>query len=207
MPETPADLPDDRCFLLHSGSGIEENQSLAPDLFSPRAPARARGGQARDGRGRFAKGHSGNPAGRPRGIPNPKRRLIGLQAWRANQQAASAIAKRRPWLLRPLLRQVLPQPAKPQDPAERLGISVSSLHDAADFQRAMQAVCAAVAAGEIAPREAGRIARQVRTRMRVLRRLARVQRRLARLSARLRAVSMDIPRGRAYASFLRTDGS
>ena len=203
MPEMIADSPDERCFSLHSGSGIEENQSLAPDPFSPRAPARAR-----DGRGRFAKGQSGNPAGRPRGIRNPKRRVLTLQAWRANPQAASALLDRKPRLLRPLLAQALP-PARPRrvDPAERLGISVRSLHDAADFQRAMQAVCAAVAAGAHLPREAGRIARQVRARMRALRRLARVQRRLGRLCARLRAVSMDIPRGRAYASFLRTDGS
>jgi hypothetical protein len=81
MPEISDDLPDARCFSLHSGSGIEENQSLAPDPFSPRATARAR-----DGRGRFAKGHSGNPAGRPRGIPNPKRRVLTLQAWRANRR-------------------------------------------------------------------------------------------------------------------------
>jgi hypothetical protein len=60
MPEMIADSPDERCFSLHSGSGIEENQSLAPDPFSPRAPARAR-----DGRGRFAKG--ANPAIPPAG--------------------------------------------------------------------------------------------------------------------------------------------
>jgi hypothetical protein len=89
MPEMIADSPDERCFSLHSGSGIEENQSLAPDPFSPRAPARAR-----DGRGRFAKGQSGNPAGRPRGIRNPKRRVLTLQAWRANPQAASALLDR-----------------------------------------------------------------------------------------------------------------
>jgi hypothetical protein len=43
MPEMIADSPDERCFSLHSGSGIEENQSLAPDPFSPRARARGTG--------------------------------------------------------------------------------------------------------------------------------------------------------------------
>jgi hypothetical protein len=34
MPEIVADLPDPSCFF---GSGIEESQPLAPDLFLPRA--------------------------------------------------------------------------------------------------------------------------------------------------------------------------
>jgi hypothetical protein len=135
MPEIIADLPDPRCFSLHSESGIEENQSLGPDLFSPRAPARDRGG-------RFAKGHSGNPQGRPRGIPNPQRRAIGLQAWRENRQGVLAVAKRRPWLLRPLLAQALPLPRRAIDPAEQLGISVASLRTAADMQQPLLAVLA-----------------------------------------------------------------
>lgn len=176
MPEILADLPDSRCFSLHSGTGIKENQSLGPDLFPSRARPRAR-----DGRGRFAKGHSGNPRGRPRGIPNPQRRVIPLQALRANPQGVLALVRRKRWLFRPLLAQVLP-PRAEIDPAERLGISVRSLHDAADFERAMQVVCAAVFAGEIGPGEAARLARRVRARMRAERRLARVQRRLARLA-------------------------
>ena len=80
------------------------------------------------------------------------------------------------------VREPLLAPARPRDPAEHLGISVGLLHTAADFQQAMQRVCSAVAAGEIGIGEAGRIARQVRTRMRGLRRLARIQRRLLRLA-------------------------
>jgi hypothetical protein len=113
--------------------------------------------------------------------PNPKRRVLTLQAYRRNPQGVLALVRRKRWLFRPLLAQVLPPRAK-IDPAERLGIRVPSLHDAADFQRAMQVVWAAVSAGEIAIGEAGRIARQVRARIRALRRLARVQRRLARLA-------------------------
>jgi hypothetical protein len=99
----------------------------------------------------------------------------------ARAGALSRLVERRPWLLRPILAQLLP-PARAIDPAERLGISIRSLHDAAEFQRALQTVCAAVSAGEIGIREAGHIARQVRTRMRALRRLARLRRRALRLA-------------------------
>jgi len=185
MPET-ADPPSVCCSLLHSENGIEQVQSLDPDLFRLRAPACARPREAdpaaRDPRGRFAMGHSGNPRGRPPGIRNPKRRVLTLPAWRRNPEAASRLLDRKPRLLRPLLVQLLPRRARPQDPAERLGISLEALHTAADMQQTMQAVLAAVSAGEIGIREAGRIARQVRSRMRALRRLTRLQRRLARLA-------------------------
>jgi hypothetical protein len=56
MSEIVADPPDTSCYLLFSGPGIEEFQSVDPDPFLPRA---------RDARGRFAKGSSGNRGGRP----------------------------------------------------------------------------------------------------------------------------------------------
>ena len=198
MPEI-ADPPSVCCFLLHSESDTEELQQLGPDLFRARAPAREATPGMGDKSGRFAKGHSGNPKGRPRGIPNPKRRVLTLAGWRRNPQAAAALLDRKPRLLRPLLGQLLPRPAKPQDPAERLGISVVSLRDAAEMQQAMQRVLAAVSAGEIGIREAGRLARQVRTRMRALRRLARWQRRFARLA------NKTAPTGRRSAKMTGND--
>src|SRR5438105_13912504 len=141
MPEI-ADPPSVCCFLLHSESDTEELQQLDPDLFRSRAPARVGAREAapgmRDKSGRFANGHSGNPAGRPRGIPNPKRRVLTVHAYRRNPQAAFALLARKPRLLRPLLARVLPPASAERDPARRLGISVSLLHHAADFQRALQ---------------------------------------------------------------------
>jgi hypothetical protein len=43
MPETIADLLLPPCCHLLSRTGIAESQALGPDLFSPRAPAAARG--------------------------------------------------------------------------------------------------------------------------------------------------------------------
>jgi len=182
MPENRTDPPL-RCSFAASGSGSEESQPLGPDLLLSRAPAHARGP-----RGRFAKGHSGNPQGRPPGIPNPRRRVIDLRARPPAPGALSKLVERKPWLLRPILAQLLP-PARAIDPAERLGISIRSLHDAAGFQRALQTVCAAVSAGEIGIREAGHIARQIRARRRDLRRLARLQRRLARAAPEIGPVT------------------
>jgi hypothetical protein len=49
---------------------------------------------ARDARGRFATGSSGNPRGRPRGIPNPRRRVPDLVAPAAER--AGAVGSARP---------------------------------------------------------------------------------------------------------------
>jgi hypothetical protein len=155
MPENLTDSPDPPCYHLYFGSGIEEDQSLAPDLFSPRERVRGR-----DPSGQFAKGNSGNRQGRPRGIANPKRRVIDLRAWQANPQGVRALLDRKPGLLRALLAQMLPR-ARAIDPAERLGIRLSSLRTPEDFQRAPRKMWGALSAGEIAPADVERIARRV----------------------------------------------
>ena len=142
MPNIDTDPPDSS--WLFSSAVIVDNQPLGPDPFSPRA---------RDTRGRFAKGSSGNPEGRPRGIRNPKRRVPDLVTRPLGAQALSDLLDRKPHLLRPLAVQLLPPPLSDRDPAERVGIVLSS---------------------EIAPAEGARIARRVRARLRALRRLARL---------------------------------
>ncbi len=164
MPEIVADPPSPACYLLFSGDGIKEYQKLGPDLFSPRA---------RDARGRFATGSSGNPRGRPRGIPNPRRRVPDLVARPLSAPALSDLLDRKPHLLRPLAARLLPPPLGAIDPAARLGIDLASLRTAEDFRQALSAVLMAVARGAIAPAEAAHIARRVRARLRALRRLVR----------------------------------
>jgi hypothetical protein len=171
VPKIAADLPGPAV----PGRRTEEIQRRDPDPCLPRA---------RSARGRFAAGSSGNPRGRPRGIPNPKRRVPDLVVRPLSPQALAAFLDRKPHLLRPLAGQLLPPPLAAADPTERLGIDLSSLRAAEDARRVLSVVWAALSRGDIAPAAAARVARRVRTRLRALRRLAR----LVDLPAPLRAV-------------------
>jgi hypothetical protein len=165
MSEIVADPLLPSCYPLLSKPGTEEYQSLGPDPLLSRA---------RGARGRFAKGSSGNANGRPRGIPNPKRRVPDLVARPLGAQALSDLLDRNPHLLRPLTAQLLPPPLASIDPAERLGIDLSSLRTVEDFRRVLSAVLAAISRGKVAPAEGARIARRVRAGLRAVRRLARL---------------------------------
>src|SRR5215467_8374278 len=113
MPDIVTDLPEPSCYLLLSGDGVQESQGLGIDPSSPRA--------------REAKGSSGNPRGRPRGIRNPKRRVPDLASRQLRKRSLLDLIDRQPHRLRALAAQLLPPPLGPIDPAERLGIDLSSL--------------------------------------------------------------------------------
>jgi hypothetical protein len=164
MPNIIADPPAPSCSLLLPGGGTQEPQLLGPDPISPRA---------RDARGRFAKGSSGNPRGRPRGIPNPKRRIPDLVARPLSQRALADLLDRKPHLLKALADQILPPPRVAIDPAKRLGIDLSSMRTAEDCRWIMPTVLAAISRGEISPAEGADIARRVRTQLRWARKVAR----------------------------------
>jgi hypothetical protein len=115
----------------------------------------------------------------PRGIRNPRRRVPDLVTRPLSAQALSDLLDRKPHLLRPLVLQLLPPPLAPIDPAERLGIDLSSLRTVEDFRELLPTILAAIARGEIAPAEGARIARRVRARLRAIRRLARLASRAA----------------------------
>ena len=179
MPEMIADSPASGCFSLHFGSEIEQNQSLAPDLLRFSVGDQALD-KTRDKTGRFAPGQSGNPRGRPRGIPNPQRRTVTPQAFRKNPEACKALFRRQPWLLRRLLRQFLP-PVSAQDPAERIGLRIASVRTPQQARRAIKQIWAALARGDLGTAEAARLARRLDARLRAeqrhIERAVRVNRR------------------------------
>jgi hypothetical protein len=177
MPEILADPLPPSCYDLLSEPRIQEYQQLAPDPISPRA---------RDARGRFAKGSSGNPRGRSRGIRNPKRRVPDLAARPLSAQALSELLDRKPHLLLPLAEQLLPPPLAAIDPAARLGIDLSSFRTLEDVRQVLSAVLMAIAQGEITPAEGVHIAKRVDARLRAGQRLGRLELRSALQSSPVR---------------------
>lgn len=133
-------------------------------------PSRPRARRARA----FCKGQLRQSTGRPRGIRNPKRRVPDLVTRPLGAQALSDLLDRNPHLLRPLAAQLLPPPLSGRDPAERVGIDLSSVRTEEDCRPVLSTVLTAIARGKIAPAEGARIARRVRARLRALRRLARL---------------------------------
>jgi Family of unknown function (DUF5681) len=167
VPETIADpLSPSRDPLFFDG-GIIESQRLGPDLSS---------WSVRDTRGRFAKGSSGNPSGRPRGIRNPRRRIPDLVARPLSVQALSSLLDRKPHLLRPLALQLLPPPLVAVDPAARFYKDLSSASTLEDFRRVLANVLAAIARGEVTPAAGARVAERVKARLRAIRQLGSVGR-------------------------------
>jgi len=107
----------------------------------------------RDRRGRFRKGRSGNPVGRPRGIPNPTTRAAALlldgEAEGLTRKAVELALAGDAAALRLCLDRVLgPRRGRP------VALALPPIDSAADLVGAMAAVAAAAGSGAITPDEA-----------------------------------------------------
>ena len=112
-------------------------------------------------RGRaFGKGTSGNPAGRPKGARNrttlAAEALLDGQAEAITQKAIDLALEGDPVALRMCLDRVLPVRRE-----RRVSLTLPPLDSPEDIVKAMQAITAALASGEISPGEAAEIARFV----------------------------------------------
>jgi hypothetical protein len=151
-------LPVITCFL-----GLESKNLRHLDLIPSRpAGATRTGGSPREAQAIRAG---------DRGIRNPRCRLPDLASRQLSAQALSDLLDRQPHLLRRLAAQLIAAVAI--DPAERLGIDLSSLRTAEDCRQMLATVLATFARGGIPPAEGAPIARRVRAGLRAVTRRAR----------------------------------
>ncbi len=135
--------------------------------------------RGRDARGRFAKGHSGNPAGKPRGARNRTTlaalALLEREAKALTRKAVELALKGDQTALKLCLERVLaPRRGRP------VPIALPPIKSPADLDAVMAAIIAAASRGEISPGEAFELAQVVVTAIRAIE-TSDFERRLAEL--------------------------
>jgi Family of unknown function (DUF5681) len=117
--------------------------------------------------GRWRKGQSGNPAGKSRGCRHRATRLaeamLDGEAAQITRVVIDAAKAGEPVAMRLCIERLVPP--RRERPVE---FRLPKLRTAADAPRAVAALVAAVAAGELTPGEAGELARVVETHLRAV---------------------------------------
>jgi hypothetical protein len=121
----------------------------------------------RDGCGRFARGRSGNPAGRPRGcrdhVNRAARLLLAGEGEAPTRKAVELALAGDPTAMRLCIERILPQCRE-----RTVKFVLPPIESAADIAAAMKAVTSALAGGVITPGEAAAIAVVVDTFVRAI---------------------------------------
>jgi hypothetical protein len=130
-----------------------------PEYTDPRAPGDKAG---RDALGRFPKGQSGNPAGRPMGSRNAATQLAEALLDGEAEALTRALIDRAlegdPAMLRLAVERIVPRRARTH------AIALPEIKSAADLTAAIDAIARAAAEGAITPFDAAELARMVETR-------------------------------------------
>jgi hypothetical protein len=128
-------------------------------------------GGGRDGRGRFRRGSSGNPAGRPRGSINQATRAAGLlldgEAEALTRKAIELALAGDPVALRLCLDRIV-GPRRGRPVALVGALALPPLASVADLAAAMSALAAAATQGAITPDEAVALSQMVESFTRTL---------------------------------------
>lgn len=124
-------------------------------------------GVARDRSGRFCKGRSGNPKGRPRGLANPATRaavlLLDGEAEALTRKAVELALAGEPTALRLCLERIVG--ARRGRP---VAVALPPIATIADLAAAMAAIAAAAAEGRVTPEEAVALSQMVESFTRTL---------------------------------------
>jgi hypothetical protein len=146
-------LPYSHCTLLASapraGAGLQLKELAMPDLDLIKREEQG----ARDRGGRFAKGRSGNPAGRPRGcrdhVNRAARLLLAGEGEALTRKAVELALAGDPAALRLCLERIV-GPYRER----AVEFTMPPIRNAADLAGAMAAVADAAGGGAVTPREA-----------------------------------------------------